>query len=672
MIRRWLPKCLRDGYLWLTALLSIFSIGPLMQPGYFWGAHDARHSVYFLFEFNRAIQDGIWYPRWAPDFTFGYGYPFFNIYGPLAFYAGEFFHLLGFDFVDSTKIVFALSLMLSGMTMFLFARRLMGPQAALVAGLMYVYVPYHLADVYVRAALSESFGLIFVPLLLWGVYETIRAPRLNAVIGAGFAFAATMMSTQLLTMLSLPLLAAFTLLLVLERVLNEQPWRALSRQSWPALVAHVAHVAFAPALGLCLGTALSAIFWLPMVTEYKYVRIDQWAGGYYDYRDHFIHFFQLFSPKWGFGTSQPGPHDATPFQLGAVPVTLAILALLFRRRIASATVRRLTLFFVAFTVLIVFLMLSPSTPVWDALRLVSFAQFPWRLLVVVIVALAFVAGSVVAADEDAPPDPAATKKPAGHCERSEAISGLGLEIASSPCGRLAMTPDSVSPPMSGAPTRCGGAQKPRPGVIALVLLILIGSYPYLQAQIVEPAEGPVGLAGLMRFQQSANEMTGSTAWVQEIPRWSAIADHYIAGKEVASKIDFTASQETLEAVPIEVGTNYELVRYKTFTEPARLVFDIFYYPGWRAYSMKKDDAGYSIDRELKIEPYGKLGKISVQVDPKRRHVLVRFEDTPVRIAGKIISAFGLLAVIAFLLGRRAIRIFGLWRARKPCHTRTTR
>lgn len=615
---RWLPRGLRDGYLWLTALLSVFSIGPLMQPGYFWGAHDARHSVYFLFEFNRAIQDGICYPRWAPDFTFGYGYPFFNIYGPLAFYAGEFFHLLGFDFVDSTKIVFALSLILSGMTMFLFARRLMGSQAALVAGLMYVYIPYHLADVYVRAALSESFGLIFLPLLLWGVYEAIRAPRLHAVIGAGLAFAATMMSTQLLTMLSLPLLAAFTLLLILERVLRDQPWRALSRQSWPALVAHIAHVAFAPALGLCLGAALSAIFWLPMVAEYRYVRIDQWAGGYYDYREHFIHFFQLFSPKWGFGTSQPGPHDATPFQLGAVPVTLAVLALLFQRRIASTTARRLTLFFIAFTVLIVFLMLSPSTPIWEALRLVSFAQFPWRLLVVVILAMAFVAGSIVAADEDAAP---------GHA-----------------------------------------AQKPSPGVIALVLLILIGSYPYLQAQIVEPAEGPVGLAGLMRFQQSANEMTGSTAWVQEIPEWSAIADHYIAGKEVASKIDFTASQETLEAVPIEVGTNYELVRYKAFTEPARLVFDIFYYPGWRAYSMKKDDAGYSVDRELKIEPYGKLGKISVEVDPKRRHVLVRFEDTPVRVVGQIISALGLVAVLVGLLGRWAVRALGLWGARKPCYT----
>ena len=76
------PRFLRDPYLWLTLLLSLPVVGPLLQPGYFWGAHDARHSVYFLYQFDKAIQDGVLYPRWAPDFAFGYGYPFFNIYGP--------------------------------------------------------------------------------------------------------------------------------------------------------------------------------------------------------------------------------------------------------------------------------------------------------------------------------------------------------------------------------------------------------------------------------------------------------------------------------------------------------------------------------------------------------------------------------------------------------------
>ncbi|MCJ7666963.1 MAG: hypothetical protein MUP04_01525, partial [Anaerolineae bacterium] len=110
-----------DPHLLLLLLFSLFAIAPLFQPGYFWGAHDARHSVYFLFEFDRGFQDGILYPRWQPDFAFGYGYPFFNIYGPLSFYAGEAFHLLGFGFADAVKIVFALSVIGSGLAMYGFA-----------------------------------------------------------------------------------------------------------------------------------------------------------------------------------------------------------------------------------------------------------------------------------------------------------------------------------------------------------------------------------------------------------------------------------------------------------------------------------------------------------------------------------------------------------------------
>lgn len=68
-----------DLHALLLAVLSLLALAPMMQAGYFWGAHDARHSVYFLFEFDRVFQDGIWYPRWFPDMTYGYGYPLFNI-----------------------------------------------------------------------------------------------------------------------------------------------------------------------------------------------------------------------------------------------------------------------------------------------------------------------------------------------------------------------------------------------------------------------------------------------------------------------------------------------------------------------------------------------------------------------------------------------------------------
>src|SRR6476620_11037693 len=100
----------RDGLFWLTLALSWFAVAPFALPGYFWGANDARHHVYFLFEYNRLVQDGIWWPRWSPDFAFVFGYPFFNIYAPLSHFLAELLlHFLGFNDTATTESIFGLS-----------------------------------------------------------------------------------------------------------------------------------------------------------------------------------------------------------------------------------------------------------------------------------------------------------------------------------------------------------------------------------------------------------------------------------------------------------------------------------------------------------------------------------------------------------------------------------
>ena len=218
-VRETMPR-IRWGL--LVILFSLFALSPLLRPGYFWSAHDSRHSVYFLFEFDRAIQDGVWWPRWAPDFAFGYGYPFFNIYGPLSTYLSEFVHLLGMDFVNAVKTVFGLSVVLSGLSMYGFVRRLVGPAAGFVAAIVYVYAPYHLFDLFVRAALAESVGLIFLPLCLWGFYEVMARPGPRAILFAGLAYAGLMLTSNLMALLFTPLLGLYVALLGVGRLHDQR------------------------------------------------------------------------------------------------------------------------------------------------------------------------------------------------------------------------------------------------------------------------------------------------------------------------------------------------------------------------------------------------------------------------------------------------------------------
>lgn len=601
-----------DPYLLLVLLFSLFAIGPLLQPGYQWDAHDARHSVYFLFEFDRGIQDGILYPRWQPDFAFGYGYPFFNIYGPLSTYAGEAFYLLGLGFTGAVKFVFALSVTGSGLAMYGFVKQVLGRQAGLVAAVAYMVIPYRLVDLYVRAALAESVAYVFVPLVLWGVWATLDHPRLANVLGLAFAYAALLFTHPVMALLLTLILVFYVALLALARVNDEQPWRQFSRESWLPLLGHLGHILLPTAFGLILGLGLSATFLLPAMTENRFVRVDQWYGGRYAWGGDFVEFFQLFSPRWGFGASMPGPDDDVSFQLGVVPVVLSLFAVvgLLRRR-AHPTAARLIAFFVVLTAVVVLLMLSVSAPLWQVLPLVRLAQFPWRLLTLTVIAMAFLCGAAVQ--------------------------------------------EGAGPHSPGLDRRAKPAFVDIPTLI-LVALLILGSLPYMRAEM---SDQEVSLAGLMRFQQSADEMTGSTAWAREIPTWSSIADYHIAGEPLTSKIAFDALYRQPgrpHARTLELDVDRELVEYTT-QRSVLLTFNTFYYPGWHAYLL--DPETDEVLEELPIATRGTLGLMTVRVPAGMGRVLLQFEDTPLRNLGTAVTLGSLALAGVLVLGSLAFR------SRKP-------
>ncbi|MBX3014512.1 MAG: hypothetical protein KF832_23540 [Caldilineaceae bacterium] len=610
----------RDRFWWMTLLLTLFAIAPFLLPGYFWGANDARHHVYFLFEYNRSVQDGIWWPRWSPDFAFGYGYPFFNIYGPLSHFLAELLlHFLHFDYTVAIESVFVLSILGSAAAMYLYIRSWQGTAAAVVAALVYLYIPYHLLNLYVRANLAESMAFVWLPLCLWTVRQGVLRPAYRWYAGAAVSYAGLLVTSNLIFVLFTPLLALYLLCLGLVYSRPSFSLGLLDRVvRWPWL-----RSALLPAAGLATGIALAANFLLPLLLERQYVRTDQWFDGRYDFRGHFVYWNQLFSPLWGFGTSEIGPDDGVGFQLGLAPLLLAGLGILLiwplvrkqRWEIGCFVLTGLVATFVA---------LQWGAPLWELPiigQILAFAQFPWRWFAITALALSVLSGLVV------------------HHLLVPSASRAGLPL------------------------------------LGLVAVILLSSYPYLQVQIQEPAEGPVSLAGLMRFQQSSDEMTGSTAWVDEIPTWSDMADTYInqaqAGEPVtpvSTNVDYKAlNYELLGVGSVAHNTIMEEVFFCTGKKEGvchprddqRIIFNRFYYPGWRAYLLDGEH-GQPI-QELPIEPEltGSLGRITVPVPPVAQgFILLRFEDTWPRTAGKVIS----LTTIAFLC------VLGFWCAYRRWRT----
>ena len=631
----------RSIHLLLAAVLCALAAAPLLKPGYFWGAHDARHDVYFIFQYLRGMQDGDWLARWSPEFSWGYGYPFFLIYGPLPSFVGALLvGWLGLGYTTAVKLLFAFTTVASGLAMYGYVRAWLGRNAGLVAAVAYVFIPYRLVEVYVRASLAEYVALMWLPLVLWAVRAafTQTAPAQPAHFGdssplrpyalrrsllpmlaAALAYGGLMITSNLVALIFTPLLALYALLLLLNRVDEEQPLRALTRESVLPLLANAVRIAFIPALGLLLGLLLSAFFWIPALSEGGLVNQDQWYGGYYNPELHFVYPHQLFEPGWGFGISQPGPNDvqqgALSFQLGAAPFALAVMSLLGLRGLRPAR-RRELLLLLGWLLLAIFLMLPASSWAWQHIGLVRYAQFPWRWLMLAALPLAVLAGSAARAETR----------------------------------RLDLT------------------------TLLLAALLVLGSYPYLRAEMIEPTpqQGPVSYAALMRFQQSSNEMTGAPKWVDltQRPLWSDMAELYVQADNpplspdateaeinaalarqaaaVTSKVDYRLmpQNETLAVWSKELGAAHERLWVHVGQPGQKIVFNIAWFPGWRAYRLQGDDGPIASEIAVERED-GPLARVVTPVEPGEYTILLRFEDTPVRTLGKVISAVA-LALMALL------------------------
>ena len=91
----------------------------------------------------------------------------------------------------------------------------------------------------------------------------------------------------------------------------------------------------------------------------------------------------------------------------------------------------------------------------------------------------------------------------------------------------------------------------------------------------------------------------------------------------------------------------------------RIVYNHFYYPGWHAYLL--DGQGGIPVQELEIIPEetGTLGRMTVPVPTGEGFVLLRFEDTPPRIVGRLISQITLGLLVLGGLVLVLVKRFGL-------------
>ncbi len=362
-------------------LLSLVAIWPLLARASLPQETDAELHIFRLMELSYLVRSGEFYPRWAPDFYHGYGYPIFNYYAPLTYYIGLLIDLMPkLGVVAGIKFVLILGFMLGGVGVYGFVRDNWGRVGGYVAAACFLYAPYiQYVDPHVRGAVPESFSFGVFALALWCLDRFWRDETGWRWITAVFAVAAVILTHNLMALLFFGLLFAWAVWRLGELWLAEGRKAALGKARGMIGI-------------LMLGLGLSAFFWLPVILERQAVTLNTLIGNNdnYDFRTHFLSLRELlaFSSRIDWGATEAVYH----FNLGVAQWLLGGvgLVLLLRRRMSQAGH---LLFFALGFVMLIFMQLPQSKFLWEATPILPFFQFPWRMLGATAVLLAVLAGA---------------------------------------------------------------------------------------------------------------------------------------------------------------------------------------------------------------------------------------------------------------------------------------
>ncbi len=359
---------------WISlGALALFAAIPFLPPARFYFLEDGFLHLFRLWEFDRVLRQGIFYPRWAPDFASGYGYPVFNFYPPFAYYLAESFHLLGLAIPGAIIASFFAAILVAIAGAYAMGREFFADSPArhthgILTAVAYVFFPYFLLDIYSRGALAEVFAAAFLPWVVWSLRRLLVRRTLAALIIAGLFAALLLLSHNLIAFLSAPFLGAYVV------------WELFQQPG------HVRRRAIICAIGAAmLGAMLSAIYWLPSIAELSLVlgsRDSQQIRSIFEFT--FLEWQNLFQLQI------PYVYGEQPYPLSILPMVLGTLVL----ALMQFRARGLGFLFGVFALVAMLLLVSWSKSIWLSVPLLKTVFFPWRLEVIIGLSIAIVIGSL--------------------------------------------------------------------------------------------------------------------------------------------------------------------------------------------------------------------------------------------------------------------------------------
>lgn len=349
-------------WLFLITVFSLVGMKALFHPGLF-TAHDIGHQVIRIYYYFQAINEGKFFPNWISQLANGYGYPLFFFSYQLPWIIGVPLLKIGFDIPNTIKILFFLSFLLSGISMYFFIKSLFkNSLAAFLSSILYMWNPYHFLIILVGASMGIAFVFIFLPMVFWGINLIRENQKWGPPILASGILGIILSHTMHIVFLS-PILLIF----FLWSFFNTENRVNFLKKSF---------------FGLTLGILISSFYLIPAIYYNKEIRVHKIEAVSKLYERNFVDLKQLVYSKWGYpAISNTAKTGELSFQIGIIQwiSVFCLILLLFFRRLPKTHLNLSIYLLIGFTVSIL-LMLDPTKSIWDFVEKFIFLDFPFRLI----------------------------------------------------------------------------------------------------------------------------------------------------------------------------------------------------------------------------------------------------------------------------------------------------
>lgn len=346
----------------ILVTLTLLSTWPFFRNGFF-KTHDGEWMIIRFTAFHQTLSGGQVPVRFVDRLANNYGYPVTNFLYPLPFYITEFFKVMGFGFVNSIKMTFILSTILSVLAMYWALKQFFSREGSLAGSIIYIFIPYRFVDLYIRGSIGENLAFVFLPLILGSIYKIKNNKKIFLPI-LSISTAGLILSHNVIAFIFLPIFLIMTLLIIGKKI--ETFFYYL------------------------LGVLIAAFFWIPAVYDLRFVKFSE--SNISSVGDHLVALSKLIIPSWGYG-STPNGDNGLSVQIGLV--SLIVITVVVFNKIKQKNINNTINFLIILFFASLFMITNYSKLIWTSTSLEKFIQFPWRLLSVVVFSTAFLTAYVV-------------------------------------------------------------------------------------------------------------------------------------------------------------------------------------------------------------------------------------------------------------------------------------